>query len=93
MSKPKHYTDKYYAKDGYRTRQYGAKLELSGILSKPQEGYKYNEFINRRGRRTFARKQGIYKHGLWKQTVAGLDNIQTYVIPLEDTDDEENISR
>ena len=76
---PALYTDAYYAKDGYRTKQYRSKLSLDRRYAKPQEGYVFNEFPNRKKRRQMAASKGIFALGIWRDTVTRLTNIQTFV--------------
>lgn len=78
------YTDAYYAKDGYRTVQYRAKLSMDRKYAKPQGHYKFNEFPNRKTRRNIARTKGIFALGIWGDTVKRLKTIQTFVKPPEE---------
>ena len=76
---PSNYTDAYYAKDGYRTKQFAAKLELDPRYSQPQEGYLFNEFTNRANRRRIAKTKGVFTLGIWGDTIKKLVNVQTFV--------------
>ena len=73
------YIDAYYAKDGYRTAQYRAKLSMDRKLSHPEEDYEFNSFSNRKHRRKIAKQKGIFKFGLWKKTLENLENKQTLI--------------
>lgn len=72
------YTDAYYAKDGYRTKQFTAKLNADPHYAPLQENYTFNEFSNRAKRRQIARTKGVFGLHIWKDTVKNLKNVQTY---------------
>lgn len=86
MPEEKPYTDAYYDKDGYRTKQYAASIELDPRYAQPQAGYKFNEFPFRTRRRQLAKSKGIFKLGIWKDSLKKLVNIQTFVKPKEEDD-------
>lgn len=83
---PVNYTDAYYAPDGYRTKQFRARVEIKNLYPSPQGGYEYNEFSNRSSRRRIAKSKGVFTLGIWKDTVKNLDNVQTYVKPEEENE-------